>query len=146
MKVFNLQCSLSHPFEGWFGSEDDYQAQQEQGLLLCPLCADPTVVRLPSAPRLNLRVLEKPNADVASSSNISLHPEAELLANLRQLIQATENVGTLFPEQARQMHNGDLPKRSIRGHATTEEVNELLDEGVPVLSFPMLPILKETLQ
>lgn len=146
MKVFNLQCSLRHPFEGWFGSEDDYHTQQKQGLLLCPFCADPTVVRIPSAPRLNLRVVDKPKADVASSSNISLHPEAELLANLRQVIQAAENVGTLFLDQARQMHNGDLPKRSIRGHATIDEVNELLDEGVPVLSFSMLPILKETLQ
>jgi hypothetical protein len=54
MKVFNLQCASGHGFEGWFASEDDYQRQTECGLLECPLCADKTVRRLPSAPRLNL--------------------------------------------------------------------------------------------
>jgi hypothetical protein len=54
MKVFNLQCARGHDFEGWFASEDEYQRQTECGLLECPLCADKTVRRLPSAPRLNL--------------------------------------------------------------------------------------------
>jgi hypothetical protein len=54
MKVFNLQCASGHGFEGWFASEVDYLRQTECGLLECPMCADKTVRRLPSAPRLNL--------------------------------------------------------------------------------------------
>lgn len=54
MKVFDLQCEHGHSFEGWFGSEDDYRAQTERGLLECPLCASKSVQRRPSAPRLNL--------------------------------------------------------------------------------------------
>jgi hypothetical protein len=54
MKVLNLQCGESHVFEGWFGSEDDFQSQLARGLIACPLCADAHVVKLPSAPRLNL--------------------------------------------------------------------------------------------
>ena len=54
MKVFNLRCGSGHSFEGWFGSEADYDGQLERGLLECPLCANPQVVRVPSAPRLNL--------------------------------------------------------------------------------------------
>ena len=54
MKVFNLCCSQSHGFEGWFASELDYQDQQRRGLVSCPLCGDASVNRLPSAPRLNL--------------------------------------------------------------------------------------------
>ena len=53
MKVLNLQCSRQHLFEGWFGSEDDFQSQFARGLVTCPTCDDTSVVKLPSAPRLN---------------------------------------------------------------------------------------------
>ena len=53
MKVLNLQCGQQHSFEGWFGSEDDFQMQLQRGLVECPMCADKAVVKMPSAPRLN---------------------------------------------------------------------------------------------
>ena len=56
MKVLNLQCRHQHSFEGWFGSEDDFQSQLARGLIECPLCADTQIFKLPSAPRLNLGV------------------------------------------------------------------------------------------
>ena len=54
MKVLDLRCGTGHAFEGWFASEDDYGSQRERGLLDCPVCGNAEVMRLPSAPRLNL--------------------------------------------------------------------------------------------
>ena len=54
MKVLNLQCAHQHDFEGWFGSEDDFQSQLTRGLVECPLCGDHQVTKQLSAPRLNL--------------------------------------------------------------------------------------------
>ena len=54
MKVLDLRCANGHGFEGWFGSEDDYLAQNGRGQVECPLCSDRVISRLPSAPRLNL--------------------------------------------------------------------------------------------
>ncbi len=54
MKVLDLQCAYQHSFEGWFASEDDFQAQLVRGLVECPMCADKSVQKMPSAPRLNL--------------------------------------------------------------------------------------------
>ena len=62
MKVLNLQCGHQHSFEGWFGSEDDFQSQLARGLIECPMCADKQIVKLPSAPRLNLGVHSAPTA------------------------------------------------------------------------------------
>ena len=59
MKVLNLQCGSQHAFEGWFGSELDFQQQLERGLLTCPMCGDARVVKMPSAPRLNLHAAAK---------------------------------------------------------------------------------------
>ena len=53
MKVLSLQCGKQHSFEGWFGSEDDFQSQFVRGLVECPMCADRAIVKMPSAPRLN---------------------------------------------------------------------------------------------
>jgi hypothetical protein len=65
MKVLNLQCGQQHSFEGWFGSEDDFQTQLQRGLVECPMCADRAVVKMPSAPRLNLGSYAAPGFGVA---------------------------------------------------------------------------------
>jgi len=145
MKVFNLRCGAGHSFEGWFGSEADYDTQQERGLLECPLCANPQVVRVPSAPRLNLST----SAETPVTDGMPSHPQdsdGHVLAVLRQLVQQSQDVGARFADQARRMHHGELPQRAIRGEATAKQFEELLDEGVPVLPLPALPGLKEPLQ
>ena len=93
MKVLNLQCGGMHTFEGWFGSEEDYQSQRERGLVACPMCADTEVRKLPSAPRLNLGAAEprqsKPvpqesssltTGAVTPSTNLAAKPAAETVA------------------------------------------------------------------
>lgn len=54
MKVLDLQCQQQHAFEGWFGSEEDYQNQLQRGLVECPLCGDANITKMLSAPRINL--------------------------------------------------------------------------------------------
>jgi hypothetical protein len=54
MKVLDLQCQHAHSFEGWFGSEDDFQSQLVRGLVECPMCGDARIIKKLSAPRLNL--------------------------------------------------------------------------------------------
>jgi hypothetical protein len=54
MKVLDLACSHGHGFEGWFGSEDDFQSQLARGLVQCPICDDVKITKKLSAPRLNL--------------------------------------------------------------------------------------------
>ena len=69
MKVLDLQCQHGHVFEGWFGSEDDFQSQKQRGLVQCPLCADIHIDKRLSAPRLNLGAREPAATPVASSAS-----------------------------------------------------------------------------
>lgn len=62
MKVLNLRCSRLHSFEGWFGSEQDFQDQLRRDLILCPMCADNHVQKMPSAPRLNFGAQPAPSS------------------------------------------------------------------------------------
>ena len=65
---------------------------------------------------------------------------------MRKLVAATEDVGPRFATEARRIHEGEAPERAIRGQATREETEALLDEGIPVLPLPLPPGFKNTLQ
>lgn len=169
MKVYNLACHLDHHFEGWFASESDYVSQQATGLLSCPVCDSKEIVRLPSAPRIAKRTSrELVSADPSTSqANMSVgvsgagqsmvltgsehaHLQAQVQATvmkaMRELINKTEDVGHDFAEEARKIHYQEAPERSIRGHATVDETAELREEGIEVVSLPVFPSLKDTLQ
>ena len=72
--------------------------------------------------------------------------QARMLKALREIVANTEDVGERFADQARAMHQGEMPHRHIRGQASAEEALALLEEGVEVMPLPLLPALKETLQ
>ena len=153
MKVLDLQCAQHHVFEGWFGSEDDYQSQLTRGLLNCPMCGDASVTKKLSAPRLNLNATEAPSNAAPALPSLqdaaNLEPaqlQATLLKMVRHVVANTEDVGDSFPEEARKMHYGETGARNIRGHATPEETGALIDEGIAVMPLPLPDALKEPLQ
>ena len=75
-----------------------------------------------------------------------LAEQAAFLVALRQVMAATEDVGRQFVEEARRMHYGEAPARSIRGQASPREALEMQEEGIEVMALPLLPGSAETLQ
>jgi len=179
MKVLDLECAQGHCFEGWFGSQDDYDSQRARGLVTCPVCNDRDILKKLSAPRLNLghgvstggeatpagsRDTATPGNPVSAQSP-TLEPAAEshsadlrvrpdtlqqmqtaMLEMVRHVIANTEDVGSQFAEEARKIHYGEREVRSIRGQATREETEALIDEGIDVLPLPVPENLKGPLQ
>ncbi|TSE33639.1 DUF1178 family protein [Tepidimonas charontis] len=150
MKVLDLSCAQGHVFEGWFGSEEDYLQQRRAGLLECPVCGDRAVDKRLSAPYVHTARAASPAAPPAANemprSVLPPEQQARLLRALRALVRDSEDVGERFADEARAMHHGEIPARSIRGQATREQALALLEEGVPVLPLPDTPLLKEPLQ
>lgn len=145
MKVFSLQCEQGHAFEGWFGSEDAYVEQCRRGLVECPLCASREVLRLPSAPRLNLsgaRVAEACPSTSPPATPEQRSVEALWLRAVRHVMAQTEDVGERFADEARRIHYGEAQERGIRGSASQEEAQSLRDEGIEVHALPVPESLK----
>jgi len=46
-------------------------------------------------------------------------------------------VGERLPEEARRIHYGEAEARNIRGAASRDDVEALLDEGIMVLPVPV---------
>ncbi|RTQ37444.1 DUF1178 family protein [Variovorax gossypii] len=155
MKVLDLRCTHGHGFEGWFASSEDFETQLASGLVECPVCGDTGIVKLLSAPRLNLGNAKAPQeaaapapAAATASSNVpaDISPEARWMRAVREVLAKTEDVGDRFADEARKMHYGETKERGIRGQATPEQTEALLDEGIPVMALPIPAGLKETLQ
>jgi hypothetical protein len=177
MKVLDLQCRLGHRFEGWFGSQADYDAQRERGMVTCPVCNDSEITKMLSAPRLNLghgAALEPTavegspaagagsaaggqpgrTADESSAAQAlpDLPPEvlqemqAAMMKVVRHVMANTEDVGTQFAEEARKIHYGEREERNIRGQATRDETEALIEEGIDVMALPVPENLKGPLQ
>lgn len=178
MKVLDLQCGQQHVFEGWFGSEVDFQDQLGRGLVQCPLCGDATISKRLSAPRLNLGSAREKSADgereqsrepsgdpaheasregsreeaAPARQDLVTGPQADpalaaaWMAIAKRIIANTDDVGDKFAEEARKIHYGETKERSIRGKASADETQALLEEGIAVLPLLMPEALKGRLQ
>jgi hypothetical protein len=150
MKVLNLRCAHDHAFEGWFASEDDYRSQLERGLVECPMCGDKAVSKLPTAPRLNVSGAREPERQPAAVQAPAGHPapsgsvtlQSVWLQAVQHVMSTTVDVGDKFAEEARRIHYGEVEERAIRGQASAEDAQALLDEGIEVMSLPVPAALK----
>ena len=145
MVVYDLVCERDHAFEGWFDSLPGFEAQQLSGAVACPMCASTTIVRRPTAPRLNVSKHSAPERGTVAMSP-TMTPEAMWRKMMTYLRTHTEDVGASFPEEARKIYYGEAEARSIRGNASKQEVAELNDEGIDVLPLPHFPIVPDKLQ
>ena len=147
MIVFDLHCKEGHRFEGWFASSKEFDSQKKRGLLSCPTCGGAGIERLPSATRFNAGA-EAPKPAMPAKAEKTPDMEgkdpfavAQILYSrmLDEILTKTEDVGAEFPSEARKIFYSQSPGRAIRGQATREEHDALVDEGIPVARFPFPP-------
>ena len=136
MIVFELICGDRHRFEGWFASAEDFDRQKRGGLLSCPVCGVSRVDKLLTA--------KIGRTESAAQEQTQQPPvPAATSRKLREMVDAillnTEDVGKEFPAEARRIHRKEAEERSIRGVATGEETQDLLEEGIAVMPLPIPP-------
>lgn len=144
MIVFDLLCASGHRFEGWFNSADDFARQRTKGQLSCPSCSSARVERVPSVSRVNLGAQPPQQAPQAPAKTPEMEGKdpfaiAQMLYSrmLDEVLTKSEDVGKEFPAEARRIFYQQANARPIRGQATTEEHDELVDEGIPVARLPV---------
>ncbi len=64
----------------------------------------------------------------------------EMLRAVREhVVKNSDYVGDEFATVARQMHEGEVEKRSIYGEASAEEVKSLIEDEIEIHPLPSLP-------
>jgi len=148
MIKYALRCAQDHGFESWFKSGDAFERLHDADMVNCPVCGSTEVKKAIMAPRV--RPARDAAATPLSSQPVKMHaltapasPAEAAMVELKKKIQAhSEYVGSDFASEARAIHDGDAPERSIYGEANGEEAKQLLEDGVPVAPLPFMPTRK----
>ena len=142
---YQLGCANDHSFETWFRDSASFDTQVDAGLLACPVCGTDRVAKSIMAPAVVGASARRDVEVVPAQADASILDDRQravrsALRELRaKILSGGEDVGTRFPDEARRMHEGDIPTRRIHGQATPQEARGLLEDGILVLPVPLLP-------
>lgn len=132
---YDLKCDAGHGFDSWFKGSEDFDRLCAAGLLSCPACGSLKVTKALMAPG----VTTSETADLRRPRDA----REEALAKMRAEIEANSDyVGLSFATEARKMHAGEIPARTIHGEAKPDEARALIEDGVPVMPLPFTPARK----
>lgn len=160
---YTLLCEREHGFESWFRDSGAYEKLADAGQVACPTCGSTAVRKALMTPSVVTRRTGRrqpdpapaeqaaPPAPVADAAPVAeprpialLDERAQQLRAVmrevhRRVTETADNVGRAFAAEARAIHEGDAPARSIYGEASREEVAGLLEDGIRLLPMPILP-------
>ena len=132
---FSLKCSQDHSFESWFQSSEAYENLAAAGMLSCIDCGDSHIVKSLMAPKLSSIKTKSETSLTAPKSD-----KEKALAKLKAEVEKNSDyVGMNFVSEARAMHDGEQPTRSIYGEARPEEAKALIEDGIRVAPLPFMP-------
>lgn len=141
MIKYSLICSDGHRFDSWFASATAYEALCDSGMVGCAVCGSTKVEKAMMAPNVKKgerKAAPEPQQERPLSAPAT--PAEQALAELRKRIETeSDYVGRDFAREARAIHEGEAPKRSIHGEANAQEARSLIEDGVPVAPLPFAP-------
>ena len=133
MIKYTLQCKNLHKFESWFRTSDDYEKLNYKKMLSCEICGSKSISKSLMSPSVSSKENQQPKKTLET---IPLK-EQKLIKQLKKEIEKNcEYVGDNFEKEARAIHFGDSPERSIYGKTTIKEAKSLYEDGIPVTPLP----------
>jgi hypothetical protein len=146
MIQFTLKCDQDHRFDSWFKSAAAFDALAQAGHISCAVCGSSQVTKGMMAPRVSTgktSVEVAPEAKDNAPVPMLSEPDGEIekaIKALRKKVEASSDyVGADFVKEARAMHTGEKPERSIYGEARLDQAKELAEEGVQLMALPFRP-------
>ncbi|MDC1375573.1 DUF1178 family protein [bacterium] len=145
LKCKSSYCSEQKDFDGWFQNIEAFEKQMTLGLINCPICGGENILKSLTTP--SLKKIKNSNKASSNEKDDKNAFENEKLKNIKTILRSIKNeikknstfVGDDFVNQARSMKQGEIKKKSIYGHGTKEEIEELSDEGIDVINIPWTP-------
>ncbi len=144
---YALKCGQSHSFESWFQSASAFDTLKAAGHVACPTCGAKDVVKAIMAPQISKSTAAGEAERASGGAEVPMASEptvdrgaAEGLAKMREHVEKNSDyVGANFAREARAIHDGASPERSIYGQAKPEEAKALIEDGIPVVPLPFVP-------
>ena len=133
MIKYTLQCKNLHQFESWFRTSDDYEKLNNEKMLSCEICGSKSISKSLMSPSVS----SKEKKRIKETLETLPSKEQKLIKQLKKEVEKNcEYVGDNFEKEARAIHYGDSPERSIYGKTTLKEAKSLYEDGIPVTRLP----------
>ncbi len=133
MIKYTLQCKNLHQFESWFRTSDDYEKLNNEKMLSCEICGSKSISKSLMSPSVS----SKENKQSKEILDTVPSKEQKFIKQLKKEVEKNcEYVGDNFEKEARAIHYGDSPERSIYGKTTIKEAKSLYEDGIPVTPLP----------
>ncbi|SDJ61635.1 DUF1178 family protein [Aliiruegeria lutimaris] len=142
MIKYSLICADGHRFESWFASANAFEKLVASGMVSCAVCGSGKVEKAMMAPNVKSseRKPEPARPDAEHPLSAPATTAEKAIAELRKRVEAeSDYVGRDFAREARAIHEGEAPQRSIHGEANMQEARSLIEDGVPVTPLPFAP-------
>lgn len=136
---YALTCAKGHSFDGWFQSAAGFDRLVAGGLVLCADCGSDAVTKSLMAPAVLTDGAKGPQAPTTPLAPANTKKATDLAALRRKIEATSEYVGPSFAAEARAIHDGAAPERSIWGETRPGEAMALIAEGIPVAPLPFIP-------
>ena len=136
MIKYNLKCNSGHEFESWFSDSKEFDNLKKKKLLECIYCSSNNIQKSIMAPMVSGA---KPNKDTENFLDQKLYNEKKQLIKIREYVEKNcEFVGDKLSQKVREIYYDKKTNKSIYGTTTAEERDELIDEGIDLVSIPWI--------
>ena len=134
MIKYNLKCHNNHEFESWFSNSEEFDKLNKKKLLECIYCSSKKINKSIMSPMIS--GLKNKNQQIEILDK-EFQNEKNKLLQLRKFIEKNfDYVGKDFSKKVREVYYDKKSKKAIYGTTTTEEREELAEEGIDLFSIP----------
>ena len=134
MIKYNLKCEKNHEFSSWFLDSCEFEKLKNKKLLECIYCLSKKIEKTIMAPMISGTKSKETEVDFL---NQKISNEKNKLLKIREHIEKNfEFVGDEFSKKVREVYYDKKSKKAIYGTTTPEEREELMEEGIDLLSIP----------
>ena len=145
LKCKSTYCSEKNEFDGWFQNIEAFEKQMDSGLINCPICGGENILKSLTTP--SLQKIQNSSVNISEEKNGMNGFRDEKLKIITTILRSISKeikknstfVGHDFVNQARSMNEGTIKEKSIYGHGTKDEIEELREEGIDVINLPWTP-------
>ena len=134
MIKYNLKCIRDDEFESWFSSSEEFEKLNKKKLLECIYCSSKKIEKSIMSPMISY---SKSKDEKNKIFQKNFNKEKNDLLKLRKYIENNfEYVGKDFYKKVKEVYYDKKNKKAIYGTTTSQEREDLAEEGIDLLSIP----------
>jgi len=131
MIKYNLTCKCNCTFDSWFSSSEEFGKLMKKKLITCIECNSTNVSKSIMAPNVsNSKKID--NIDYKFQKSV----KKKIVEYQKFIKENCKYVGDNFVQEARSIHYDKKKTKGIYGRVTSEEIDELNEEGIETTTIP----------